>query len=298
MNQTPIILLSFLFFISSCLSEKEPANCSSRQQNISLKQQLTGVGKIGLHPDSLGEVFYYFPIPESEENSHSFFARRIHPILSGDTLLFSPLFLFNLMPHSSQTTQQDTVAYRIKRLSPHLFQLEKVSTSDIFPARLYFQHYTTQLPESFRYFRLDITFRRKKIDIELADTNFIKILTSSNRDSSLLITIGLHDKLFIHQYINALIDVRNSATESGIICTHGYRESQTLVYQDTIFEYNHLQFLKLSSSVLRDYFFYSIPDHKSVPFRSKDPSYSTRFTPYRNLPQGNVLSIELPPPPD
>lgn len=85
MNQTPIILLSFLFFISSCLSEKEPANCSSRQQNISLKQQLTGVGKIGLHPDSLGEVFYYFPIPESEENSHSFFARRIHPILSGDT---------------------------------------------------------------------------------------------------------------------------------------------------------------------------------------------------------------------
>ena len=296
MNHTLLLLLFLLFLITSCLPEKEPINCSLPQQKVSLEQQLTGVGKIGLHPDSLGDIFYYFPIPESEKNSNSFFAKRIHPLLSGDTLLFSSLFLFNLIPDSSQTIQQDTVAYRIKRLSSHLFQLEKVSTSAIFPTRLYFQHYPTQLPESFRYFRLDITFRRKKIDIELTDTNFIKILTSSNRDSSLLITISLRDKLFIHQYINALIDVRNSATKSVFTSIHGHRESQTLVYQDTIFEYNHLQFLKLSSSVLRDYFFYSIPDHKSVPFRSKYPSYSTRFTPYRNLPQGNALSIEFPPP--
>lgn len=219
MNHTLLLLLFLLFLITSCLPEKEPLNCSLPQQKVSLEQQLTGVGKIGLHPDSLGDIFYYFPIPESEKNSNSFFAKRIHPLLSGDTLLFSSLFLFNLIPDSSQTIQQDEVAYRIKRLSHHLFQLE----SAIFPTRLYFQHYPTQLPESFRYFRLDITFRRKKIDIELTDTNFIKILTSSNRDSSLLITISLRDKLFIHQYINALIDVRNSATESGIICTHGDR---------------------------------------------------------------------------
>ncbi len=286
-----LIFFLFIFLIIGC--NPKHSQIDADKSAISLSEQLTGIGKIGTHPDSLKDYFCFFPVPDSVENIELYYKLWHYPKLMGDTIQFRLMDIYSLIndiEDNFYSIFHDSIQYTISKSEDEVFLFTLISDYSFAPKALYFRLLPNKLPKEFTYYRhCSQSSRLGMVDIELVSNNFVKIMTSSGHlasDSIVLHQISLKDYEIVVQFLNGLIEERQTLIDNGISSMFGTYESIDLVYNDSIFSFNHIQSSVIPQQWLTHYFLANPPKIHSY-MDQKDTTYKERFKPFSKFPYGN-----------
>ena len=284
-------LILFIFLLIGC--NLKHSQIDADKLDASLSEQLTGIGKIGTHPDSLIEYFCYFPVPDSVENLELYNKMRNYSKLMVDTIQFRLIDIYSLVndiEDNLHSILHDSIQYTISKSEDEVFLFTLISDYSFAPKILYFRHLSTKLPEEFAYYRHYVqSSRLGMVDIELVGNNFVKFMTSSRHlvsDSIILHQISLKDYDIVVQFLNGLIEERQTLIDNGISSMFGTYESIDLVYKDSVFSFNHIHPSVIPQQWITHYFLFNPPKIHSY-VGHKDTTYRERFAPFSKYPYGN-----------
>jgi hypothetical protein len=246
-------ILFLLFLTVSCSEQNEHV------KTIDWNTELVGVGYIGKEPNSLNVLFSYYPCENNQPELLNVLF-KLHPKISGDTIIFPNLLLHALFRNMEidNRISKDTSSFKISS-NNELYKFTKISGHGFVPETIYFKKYPNEYPINFKYQSFNGFDRWDSFDIEINGKDSISIWLKGNPHNPYLFEQKIKtkiDELFIGSYLNLVCDNRYDTItyplEEAIFC--GSTIGETLVYNDSLFSYSTYFKRTPAGGILVNYF--------------------------------------------
>lgn len=251
MNKFCGIILFILLF--SCQENKEKKHLHNWEK------ELIGVGYFGNNIDSLNELFVYYP----KENNQPGKMKEIFKyniFISGDTATFPNFLLYNFFRDEKKHTEirEDSSAFLISQNSSY-YSFTKINGHEVIPKTLFYVKQPNKYPENFSYQFISGFGYFETFKVEISGKDSIKVWLKGSAHTPYLYEQyekNNIDDLFISSYLNLVSNTRYDTTtfslKNAVFC--GTSLYETLVYNDSLFEFS-TYFRRLpDGGILIDYF--------------------------------------------
>lgn len=219
-------------------------SCSEVTKNYNSKnwnRELIGVGYIGLTPDSLKTLFSYYPCENNQPEllNHYF---KYSSKISGDTITIPNLILHDFFHEIEidNRISKGTSTFKIKSFEG-LIQFSKINGHAFIPEKIYFKKYPNKYPNNFKYQFYSGYDRWDNFNIEINGNSSVKIWLKGNADNPYLFEQNNKseiDDLFISSYLNLICHNRYDTISLKGVFIHGAETRETLIYNDSTFNYS------------------------------------------------------------
>lgn len=291
-----LLIIAAIVLLFSC-SEKKEISCSTDWQ-----VELTGVGYIGTHPDSLMALFSYYPYSNNQAYPHPKYRFQLYPKVSGDTITIPNSLLSEVFSNSNddQAAPRDSSSFMIGQ-EGELFKFTKIAGDKIIPAFLYFKKYPTQYPKGSSYYLVEGTDNQGSFTIEVNGNDSLSVWLEGSPYGPYVYEQYKKsdiDDRFIGSYLNLVCDSRYDTITFGGTIFCGVIVDELLVYNDSVFDYStYFHRIPDGGGVLLNYFRSKV-EKETHSLKKFDMLLDCPFEPKRftNLPVAvENWSIEEPP---
>lgn len=220
-------------------------SCSDKNVDIQINdwgKELIGVGYIGENPDSLKELFSYYPQTHNQPGKLKEVFKHT-AFISEDTLIIPNVLLYTLFRDIKldKKITEDSSTFIINKTNS-LYKFSKIKGHDFVPNIIYFDKLPNKYPDLFDYQYIDGFDYFGHYKIEIISKDSIKVWLKSATYFKYLYKqyeINEIDDLFISSYLNlsclSRYDTINYNINNAIFC--GSTLYETLVYNDSLFRY-------------------------------------------------------------
>jgi hypothetical protein len=281
----------------------------SCQENLEIdsktnwEKELIGVGYFGKRIDSLNYLFYYYPMENNQPGKlKEIFKHKIY--ISGDTVTFPNFLLRNFFSDEKTHAEirEDSSTFLISQVSPH-YLFTKIRGHEVIPNTLYYEKYPNKYPEKFSYQFVSGFDYFDSFKVEISGKDSIKVWLKGGAYNPYIYEQyekNEIDDLFISSYLNLInnkrYDTSSFSLKGAIFC--GSSMYETLVYNDSLFEYT-TYFRRLPDAGILLNYFRSKVDSELHGLKKHDLDLKSPFEPkrFKELPVA-VENIEILAPPN
>jgi hypothetical protein len=302
MNYIYISILSL--FILGCSADRD--NETESQKPIDWEEELFGVGLYGIHPDSLNQAWYSFPINENsieQIEEHPLSRYKCPYKIQGDTLNMYNRFFYHYLDtinwRNRESAINDSSSFIISKEDSSTFKLIKINGHILVPEILFIQLSSSKLDSSFQHLDVRTSFARAPSDIRLSvyqDTSFLimKCFKCDSLPRRSIAQLNKEETAFVNRFINTLIEKRKEGRRANTVCTLGYSHDLVLVHDNLIYTYDNYTVIPILPDILHEYLSNTIDISRFSPF--PEDMYNTdylyineRYRKYIHFEKGNDL---------
>jgi hypothetical protein len=229
-------------------------------------------------------LFSYYPFENNQpELLNSQFS--LCPEISGDTIVFSNLLLWNLFREMKMDSPilNESSSFLISR-DKGLYKFSKITGNKIIPKVMFFKKYSNQYPKNFKYQAIKGFDKWDDFVLEINGKDSINVWLHGSPNNPYLYeqkTKNEMDNLFIASYLNFVCENRYDTITLNSVCLNSVSVDEILVYNDSVFLYNTYFYRYTDNGLLINYFRSKIDKkiHHLEKYNSekKSPLYRKKF---------------------
>ena len=298
------------------------ASCSEQEVqlkppiSIDWEEELFGVGFCGTNPDSLNSVWIYYKVnPNSvvQQKTKSELRAKGPAVIENDKITISNYFYrqeIGIVEDRIRLREflLDSTTSRIEWSSNGMIMLTKLDGDSLIPNKMYIKMSSKELRPNFQNLDFNTGFANAKFNYRVSlfkDTALVVAKRFSIRvNEQSLVIPNQKDLEFLHMFANTLVEKRNVASQSNIMCTYGYMYSMNLRYDSLEFNYDNLCTNKVVPDYVHSYFSNTIDSTQLIPTKKDfdDNHYiydAVKERGFKGFEKGNDIGdYPTPPPPE